>query len=53
MVKVVGFEPTKPKGNGFTVHRNTPTLPHRHIYLEQVVRLELTITGVADLSPNR
>lgn len=34
----MGFEPTHPIGNGFTVRRSSPTLPPSHIKLDETSR---------------
>lgn len=38
MVKQVGFEPTKPEGNGVTARPNTPTLALLHETLDYSTR---------------
>lgn len=32
MVGAVGFEPTRPEGNRFTVCRDPPTSPYSYLY---------------------
>jgi hypothetical protein len=32
LVKVVGFEPTKPLGNGVTARHNTPALSYLQVF---------------------